>query len=46
MESRPTSSEKKFLFERQFNTKRTFVFDLTMESGDEDTVTRNKEQED
>jgi hypothetical protein len=44
MESTPTSSDKKFLFERQFNTKRTLVFDLTIQSGDEDTLTGNKEQ--
>jgi hypothetical protein len=45
MESKPTSSEKKFLFKRQFNTKRTLVFDLNIESGDKDTVPGNQEQE-
>jgi hypothetical protein len=39
-----TSPSKKFLFERQFNVKRTLVFDLTIDSGDEEQVSETEEQ--
>jgi hypothetical protein len=45
MADKPTSGPKKFLFERQFSTKRTLVFDLTIESGDEEEVNSTKERD-
>jgi hypothetical protein len=44
MEDKPTSQEKPFYFERQFNTKQTLVIDLSIESGDEDAVSSTGEQ--
>jgi hypothetical protein len=45
MADKPTSDTKKFLFERQFSTKHTLVFDLTIENVDKEEVNSNKEQE-
>jgi hypothetical protein len=45
MEDKPTSSKKNFLFELQFSTKCTFLFDLTVESGDNEEENSIKEQE-
>jgi hypothetical protein len=45
MADKPTSDPKNFLFERQFSTKRTLVFDLTIECGDKGEVNNTKKQE-
>jgi hypothetical protein len=44
MADKPTSDTMKFLFERQFSTKLTLVFDLTIESGEEEEVNNTEEQ--
>jgi hypothetical protein len=44
MAENPTSDTKKFLVEQQFSTRRTLVFDLTVESGDKEEVNSTKEQ--
>jgi hypothetical protein len=44
MADKPTSDSKKILFEQQFSTKRMIVFDLTVESGEEEEVNSTKEQ--
>jgi hypothetical protein len=45
MVDKPMSDTKKFLFDRQFSTKHTLVFDLTINSGDKEEVSSTKEQE-
>jgi hypothetical protein len=45
MVDKPTSDTKKFLFERQFSTNRTLVFNRTIESGDKEEVNSTEEPE-
>jgi hypothetical protein len=45
MGDKPTSQDKPFYFEWHFNFKQTLAIDLSIESGEEDTVSGTREQE-